>query len=143
MTNEELAKQLEEQAATIKRISDELEVMRKAQEPREEFKPKRYEKIDWTANFRLPPSAAEAMAKIVPDIQRGPVTADELRSQQARLRVSGPSGMIPERRREEPQAPKPAKPAEPAEDTRSPQTILFDQMVSALVGGANDTSKLR
>jgi len=33
--------------------------------------------------------------------------------------------------------------SEPAKDTRNPQTKIFDNMVDALVGTANDTSKLR
>lgn len=129
-----------EKIAELQRQIDEL---KKAQEPKPEFVPRPpMPKIDWTAGMKMHPSAAQEMAKVVHDVKHKPITADEVASSWARSRISGPASLIPPGHKETKKMEQP-KAVGPAKDTRSPQTRIFDAMVDAMVGGPNDTSKLR
>ena len=134
-----MSEDLEKEIAELKRRLAELEAKQSAKEPP---RPRmNMQKIDYTENFRLPPDAAQAMARVVPDV-KGKMTADEVASAWARSRISGPSGFGPPKWEEEKRQRVPVKKAE-VKDTSSPQTRIFDAMVDAVVGGPNDTSKLR
>lgn len=148
-----MSEDLEKEIAELKRKVAELEAKAK---PKPEFKPTRpYQPIDWTAGMRLSPSAAQAMAKVVPDVKPKPMTAEEVASSWARSRVSEPSGFGPgkermaemerEARRKDKEKEAQRKAAEPqtVKDHRSSQTRIVDDMVEYWVGGPNDTSKLR
>ena len=132
-------------AKRVAALEVELAEAKKALEavkPKEPFKPKfEMQKIDYTEGFRLPADAAQAMARVVPDV-KGKMTAEHVQSSWARSRISGPSGFGPPKWEEEKRQRVPVKKAE-VKDTRSPQTRIFDAMVDAMVGGPNDTSKLR
>jgi len=132
----------------VKRVSAleaELAEAKKALEaskPKEPFVPKKpWQKIDYTEGFRLPPDAARDMARIVPDVKGQGFNAHAW----AQTRVSQPGGFGPPpgTKVEEAKRVEPAPKVEPAADHRSPQTRIFDAMVDAMVGGPNDTSKLR
>jgi hypothetical protein len=122
-----------------------------AVKPKEEFKSRlNMEKIDYTENFRLPFDAAQAMARVVPDVKDQKFNPHAW----AQTRMYGPGGFGPSpervaeadreaRRRDKEKEVAKKKEAEPAADHRSPQTRIFDAMVDAMVGGPNDTSKLR
>ena len=95
----------------------------------------------------MPPDAAQAMARVVPDV-KGQKFSEHAWSQ---TRMQGPGGFgpPPERMAEMDKAQRkkekerePQKPV-PAQDTRSPQTRIFDEMVDYWAGGPNDTSKLK
>jgi len=83
---------------TEKRIATleaELAALKKAQEPKPEFKPKKpYTPIDYTAGFRLPADAAKAMAAIVPDVKGGGFDPNAW----AKTKMYGPSGLGPSSR---------------------------------------------
>jgi len=138
-------------ARRVARLEAELAEAKKALEtvkPKEPFKSRlEMPKIDWTENFRLPPDAAQAMARVVPDV-KGQKFSEHAWSQ---TRMQGPGGFgpPPERMAEMDKAQRkkekerePQKPV-PAQDTRSPQTRIFDEMVDYWAGGPNDTSKLK
>ena len=131
-------------AKRVAALEVELAEAKKALEavkPKEPFKPKfEMQKIDYTEGFRLPADAAQAMARVVPDV-KGKMTAEQVQSSWARSRISGPGGFGPPKWEEGKRQPVPVKKAEEEKmkDTRSPQTRIFD----AMVGGPNDTSKLR
>jgi hypothetical protein len=55
--------------------------------------------------------------------------------------VSAPVSMTVQKK--EAKAPPAVREQKPMRDDRSPQTRIFDSMVDAMVGGPNDTSKLR
>jgi len=133
----------------VKRIADlerELAELKAQLKPREPFKP-RFEmpRFDPTEGMRMGPDAAQAMARVVPDV-KGQKFSEHAWSQ---TRMYGPGGFGPPpermaqmdketgRRKEEPQKPV------PAQDTRSPQTRIFDDMVDYWAGGPNDSSKLK
>jgi len=129
--------------ADLQRQINELKAKLSAEKPA--FVRKPMPRFDPTEGMRMPPSAAQAMARVVGDVKREPMSADEVRSSWARSRISGPSGFGPPKWEEQkkPQAAqKPAQPPEP-KDTRSPQTRMFDAMVDYWAGGPNDTNKLR
>ena len=87
-----MSEDLEKEIAELKRRLAELEAKQSAKEPP---RPRmNMQKIDYTENFRLPPDAAQAMARVVPDV-KGKMTADEVASAWARSRISGPSGFGP------------------------------------------------
>ena len=132
----------------VKRIGDleaELAELRAQLKPKEPFKPRfAMPRYDPTEGMRMPPDAAQAMARVVPDV-KGQKFSEHAWSQ---TRMYGPGGFGPppekwaqmdkaQRRKEEAQKPV------PAQDTRSPQTRIFDEMVAHMVGGPNDTSKLK
>src|SRR5262249_49090492 len=113
---------------------------------KEPFKPKfEMPRFDPTEGMRLPPGAAQAMARVVPDV-KGQKFSEHAWSQ---TRMYGPGGFGPppermaqmdkETRPKKKEAQKPV----PAQDTRSPQTRIFDEMVDYWAGGPNDTSKLK
>ena len=83
---------VEKKIADLQRQIDEL---RKAQEPKEPFIPKReWQKIDYTEQMRMPASAAQAMAAIVPDVKRS-MSREDVESGWARSKTSSPSGLGP------------------------------------------------
>jgi hypothetical protein len=142
----------DELAARVAKLEQELAEAKRALEavkPKEPFRPRmNLQPIDYTENFRLPPDAAQAMARVVPDVKGKGFNAHA----HAQTKMYGPGGFGPppdrmkvmaeETRRKE-RAERAKREAAEVEDHRSPQTRIFDQMVDALVGGANDTSKLR
>jgi hypothetical protein len=136
----------DELATRVAKLEAELAETKKALEalkPEEPFRPRMtMPRIDYTENFRLPADAAQAMARVVPDV-KGQMTAEQVQSAWARSRISEPSGFGPPKWKEErkQQTPKAEEPK--PQDHRSPQTRIFDAMVDAMVGGPNDTSKLR
>jgi hypothetical protein len=114
-----------------------------AVKPKEPFKSKlEMPRIDWTEGMRMPPDAAQAMARVVPDV-KGQKFSEHAWAQTRVGRPGGfgppPEKMAKETRRRKEEAQKPV----PAQDTRSPQTRIFDAMVAHMVGGPNDTSKLK
>ena len=138
----------------VKRIADlesELAALKAQMEPKEPFKPKfQMPRFDPTQNFRVPASAAQEMACVVPDV-KGQKFSEHAWAQ---TRMYGPGGFGPSpermadadreaRRRDKEKEVAKKKEAEPAADHRSPQTRIFDAMVDAMVGGPNDTSKLK
>jgi len=138
----EMSEDLAQEIAELKRRLAELEAKQSAHEPprpRMNMQP-----IDYTEQFRLPADAAQKMAAVVPDV-KCKMTAEQVQSSWARSRISGPSGFGPPKWEEGKRQPVPVKKAEEEKmkDTRSPQTRIFDAMVDAMVGGPNDTSKLR
>jgi|SRR6516165_805506 hypothetical protein len=98
--------------------------------------------IDYTAGMSMPPNTQRDMARVVPDIDRGSFDA----AAHARTKPAQPGGFGPPK--EPPQhvdEPKrgsgwvePRKP-----DDRTKQFERFDAMVAAMVGGPNDTRKLK
>ena len=94
-------------------------------------------KYDPTEGFRLPPSAAQAMARVVPDVKPSGFNAHAW----AQTKAGSPSGFGPPKWEEEkkPQVTKAEQP-KPV-DTRSPQTRMFDDMVAYMVGGPNSPVK--
>jgi hypothetical protein len=143
---DELAKRVGDLERELAEAKKALEALK----PPEPFKPRlQMPQIDYTENFRLPPDAAQAMARVVPDVKGQGFNEHAW----AQTRMYGPGGFGPSpermaeadreaRRRDKEKAAKNKK-AEPAADTRSPQTRIFDAMVDAMVGGPNDTSKLK
>jgi len=133
-------------ASRVAKLEAELAEAKKALEavkPKEPFKPKlQMPRFDPTENFRLPPDAAQAMARVVPDV-KGQMTAEQVQSAWARSRISEPSGFGPPKWKEEKKQQTPKAEEPKPQDHRSPQTRIFDAMVDAMVGGPNDTSKLR
>jgi hypothetical protein len=132
----------------VKRIGDleaELAELRAQLKPKEPFKPRfAMPRYDPTEGMRMGPDAAQAMARVVPDV-KGQKFSEHAWSQ---TRMYGPGGFGPppermaqmdkaQRRKEE------AQKRGPAQDTRSPQTRIFDEMVDYWAGGPNDTSKLK
>jgi len=71
------------------------------------------------------------------------MTAEQVQSAWARSRISGFSGFGPAKWEEQKKPKVETAKVEEVEDHRSPQTRIFDAMVDAMVGGPNDTSKLR
>jgi hypothetical protein len=135
----------------VKRIGDleaELAELRAQLKPKEPFKPRfAMPRYDPTEGMRMGPDAAQAMARVVPDV-KGQKFSEHAWSQ---TRMYGPGGFgpPPERMAEMDKAQRkkekerePQKPV-PAQDTRSPQTRIFDEMVDYWAGGPNDTSKLK
>ena len=127
----------------IEDLQRQIDELKAVQKPKEPFVPKEpWQPIDWTAGMRMPASAAQAMARVVPDVKRAQ-SAEEMRSGWARSKISGPGGFGPpdgkwdkqEKPKEQP------KPPEPPKDTRSPQTRMFDDMVAHMVGGPNSPVK--
>jgi hypothetical protein len=117
-------------AALQKKIAaQEEEISRLRGEPHKPVGPK-WEKIDYTANMRMPFSAALEMAKAVPDDLIRQIVADNIRK----------SSPIP-----------PDPPVqrgtgwtdEPKNRDRSREFELMDRIVESQVGGANDTRKLK
>lgn len=142
----------DELAARVARLEGKLAEAKKALEavkPKEPFKSRlEMPKIDWTEGMRMPPDAAQAMARVVPDV-KGKSGFNEHAWSQTRMYGPGGFGPPPERmaqmdkeRRKKEMAQEPQKPV-PAQDTRSPQTRIFDEMVDYWAGGPNDTSKLK
>jgi hypothetical protein len=136
---DELAKRvaaLEQELAEAKKSLE-------ASKPKEPFVPKKpWQPIDWTEGMRLPADAAQAMARVVPDVKGQGFNAHA----HAQTKVSQPGGFGPvDWRDREARKVKSddRRKVEPAADHRSPQTRIFDAMVDAMVGGPNDTSKLR
>jgi len=133
-------------ATRVAKLERELAEAKRALErvkPPEPFKPKfEMQKIDYTEQFRLPADAAQAMARVVPDV-KGQMTAEQVQSAWARSRISEPSGFGPPKWKEEKKQQTPKAEEPKPQDHRSPQTRIFDAMVDAMVGGPNDTSKLR
>ena len=133
-------------AKRVAALEVELAKAKKALEavkPKEPFKPKfEMQKIDYTEGFRLPADAAQAMARVVPDV-KGKMTAEQVQSSWARSRISGPGGFGPAKWEEQKKPKVETAKVEKVEDHRSPQTRIFDAMVDAMVGGPNDTGKLR
>jgi len=96
ISNEERIAALE---AELAKAVSELAELKAQLKPKEEFKPKKpWQKIDYTAGFRLPADAAQAMARIVSDVKRPPMTAEQIESAWGRSRISGPSGLGPSSR---------------------------------------------
>jgi hypothetical protein len=140
-----MSEEIEDLKRRITELEADLKRLLKAQEPKTPLKPRQpYVPRDWTAGMRMPPDAAQAMARVVPDVKREPQTAQQVQDAWAKTRISGPSGFGPPKWEEE-KKPQPQKPEEPQKpkDNRSPQTRIFDAMVDYWAGGANDTSKLR
>src|SRR5262245_18135998 len=145
----------DELAARVAKLEVELAEAKKALETvktKEPFKSRlEMPKIDYTENFRLPPDAAQAMARVVPDV-KGQKFSEHAWSQ---TRMYGPGGFGPppermaqmdkERRKKEREEEARREEAKrgPEQDTRSPQTRIFDEMVDYWAGGPNDTSKLK
>ena len=136
----------DELATRVAKLEAELAETKKALEalkPEEPFRPRMtMPRIDYTENFRLPADAAQAMARVVPDV-KGQMTAEQVQSAWARSRISGPGGFGPAKWEEQTRPKVETAKVEKVEDHRSPQTRIFDAMVDAMVGGPNDTSKLR
>jgi hypothetical protein len=136
----------DELAARVAKLEAELAEAKKALEavkPKEPFRPRmNMQPIDWTEGMRMPPDAAQKMAAVVPDV-KGKMTAEEVQSAWARSRISGPVGFGPAKWEEQKKPKVETAKVEKVEDHRSPQTRIFDAMVDAMVGGPNDTSKLR
>ena len=141
VSNEDLVKR-------IAALEAELAALKTQVKPKEPFKSKfEMQKIDWTEGMRMGSDAAQAMARVVPDV-KGQKFSEHAWSQ---TRMYGPGGFgpPPERMAEMDKAQRkkekerePQKPV-PAQDTRSPQTRIFDEMVDYWAGGPNDTSKLK
>jgi hypothetical protein len=137
----------DELATRVAKLEAELAEAKKALEavkPKEPFKSRlEMPRIDWTEGMRMAPDAAQAMARVVPDI-KGQKFSEHAWSQ---TRMYGPGGFgpppermaqmdkEPRRRKEEAQKP------QTAQDTRSPQTRMFDEMVAHMVGGPNEPVK--
>jgi len=144
--NDEYGKAVEigEKLADLQRQIDEL---RRAQEPKPEFKPKLMPRFDPTEGFRMPGAAAREMARVVPDVKGQGFNAHAW----AQTKISGPGGFGPPPETKGQEAKKKEKEArvekveEPprAQDNRSAQTRIFDAMVDYWAGAPNDTSKLR
>jgi len=144
--SEEYEKKVEE----LQRQLDELKAQMPA--PKAAFVRKPMPRFDPTEGMRMPPSAAQAMARVVPDVEEEKWSPERQANAWAQTKTYGPSGFGPppermrameeEARRKQKEAQKVQEP-QPAQDHRSPQTRIFDQMVEAMVGGPNDTSKLR
>jgi len=130
----------------VEKLEAELAEAKKALEavkPKEPFRPRMtMPQIDWTAGMRMSPDAAQKMAAVVPDV-KCKMTAEQVQSAWARSRISGPGGFGPAKWEEQKKPKVEAPKVEKVEDHRSPQTRIFDAMVDAMVGGPNDTSKLR
>ena len=131
---EELAKRIADLEAELAQLKSELPP------PKKEFVSKKpWQPIDYTEQCRLPADAAQAMARVVPDVERSGFNEHA----HAQTKVGSPGGFGPEKWVEKKRQPMPLKKVAEVVDTRSPQTRIFDAMVDALVGGPNDTSKLR
>ena len=98
---------------------------------------------DYTEGMGMPPATLRAMAGVVPDINRGAFDA----AAHARSKGPGePGGFGPQR--EPPRNVEPVKRGsgwiEPAKfPDRTKQFERFDDMVGNLIGGPNDTSRLK
>ena len=134
------AAKLGKQIAELRKRIAELEAQLA---PKELFKPREpWRKIDWTEGMKMPASAAQEMARVVPDV-KGAQTAEQVQSSWARSRIGGPGGFgPPDGNWDKPQA-QPKSEPKPAQDNRSPQMRIFDAMVDYWAGGPNDASKLR
>jgi hypothetical protein len=140
--HDELANRVAKLEAELAEAKKTLEAVK----PKEPFRSKlEMPRIDWTEGMRMPPNAAQAMARVVPDV-KGQKFSEHAWSQ---TRMYGPGGFGPppermaqmdkERRKKE-MAQEAQKPV-PAQDTRSPQTRMFDAMVAHMVGGPNSPVK--
>ena len=82
----------DELATRVAKLEAELAETKKALEalkPEEPFRPRMtMPRIDYTENFRLPADAAQAMARVVPDV-KGQMTAEQVQSAWARSRIVG------------------------------------------------------
>jgi hypothetical protein len=133
--------------ADLQRQLDEL----KAKQPKEEkpFVRKDWPRFDPSEGLRAPMSALKPMVDLMPN--QKDLKFDPNAWARNRYPVPGGFGPSPERmkvmaeetrRRERAEGAKKKAEEEP-KDHRSPQTRIFDAMVDAMVGGPNDTSKLR
>ena len=93
----------------------------KAQLPKPEkpFVPTPMPKIDYTENFRLPPDAAQAMARVVHDPPKGQKTD---MGAWARNRMGEPGGFGPGPSDKWPKVPTKVRPKEKLEVTPSPKS---------------------
>jgi|SRR6516162_825073 hypothetical protein len=93
----------------------------KAQLPKPEkpFVPTPMPKIDYTENFRLPPDAAQAMARVVHDPPKGQKTD---MGAWARNRMGEPGGFGPGPSDKWPKVPTKVRPEEKLEVTPSPKS---------------------
>jgi hypothetical protein len=148
VSNEDLVKR-------IAALEAELAALKTQVKPKEPFKSKfEMQKIDWTEGMRMGSDAAQAMARVVPDV-KGQKFSEHAWSQ---TRMYGPGGFGPppekwaqmdkDRRKKEREEEARRKAEEeakrgPEKDTRSPQTRIFEDMVDYWAGGPNDTSKLK
>jgi len=128
--NDDLAKR-------VAKLEEELAEAKKAKEP---FKPKApMPRFDPTEGMRMPPSAVKPMADLIPDVKGQGFNPNAW----AQTRVAQPSSLIPQSgpgkrvKRGTGWAP------EPKAEDRSRQFAQFDRMVEGMVGGPNDTSKLK
>ena len=144
-SNEELVKRIAALEAELAALRAQLP------KPEKPFVPRPMPKFDPTENFRLPADAARAMARVVHDPPKDQKFNPHAWAQ---TRMYGPGGFGPSpertaeadreaRRQNKEKEVAKKKEAEPTADHRSPQTRIFDAMVDAMVGGPNDTSKLR
>src|SRR5262249_13031806 len=91
-----MSEDLEREIAQLKRRIEELEGKAKPKEP---FVPKKpWAPIDYTAGFRLPADAAQAMAKVVPDVKEQS-SKERLEHAWSQTKVSGPGRFGPPRER--------------------------------------------
>src|SRR5262249_43254259 len=91
-----MSEDLEREIAQLKRRIEELEGKAKPKEP---FVPKKpWAPIDYTAGFRLPADAAQAMAKVVPDVKEQS-SKERLEHAWSETKGSGPAGFGPPRER--------------------------------------------
>jgi len=134
MENDELAEWIAKLEAQLAELKAQLP---KAEKPFVQREP--IPRFDPTEGMRLPADAAQAMARVVPDPPKGKGFNPHAWSQ---TKISEP-GWLPKGGRAQPNTPRRAEAQPPVKDHRSPQTRIFDAMVDAMVGGPNDTSKLR
>ena len=139
----------------VSALEAELAEAKKALEagkPKPEFVPRApMPKIDWTAGMKMPPSAVQAMARVVPDVKREPQTAEQVASSWARSRIGQPGGFGPANWDAAEQKERQRKAEEEAqrkavEVKKAPRPFAeeqLDRIVEYWAGGPNDTSKLR
>jgi|SRR6516164_2641390 hypothetical protein len=136
MTNEELATEIAALKAKIAALEAQVK-------PEPELPPKgSWPKYDPTEGFRLPASAAKAMAAVVPDIKDKKFDAHAWSQTKG---LSAPGGFGPAQDKPWPAEVRRSEGRVEASkfEDRGGQFERFDAMVAALVGGPNDTSKLK